>query len=92
MLLNKEEIVAKLRRKIITLLIPTTIVLPLHSFTNRIVTQHAMEVSYRYIVIAVRMEIFFVVLTGNCATMATLRKVYVIDLARFFSSSIIQFP
>ena len=76
MLLSKEEIVAKLKRKIITL---TIIILAIHSSTIHTVIQHAMEVSYRYIVIAVKMEHFFDVLTVNCAMMAMLKEVTVID-------------
>ena len=75
MLLSKEETVAKLKKKILTLIAITAVLLDHHSFTIRIVIQHAMEVNYHYIAIVVKMVHFFVVQMVNCAMMEMLKEV-----------------
>ena len=76
MLLSKEETVAKLKKKILTLIVITVVLQDHRSFTTRIVIQHAMEVNYHYIAIVVKMVHFFVVQMENCATMETLKEVF----------------
>ena len=76
MLLSKEEIVAKLKKKILTLTAITVVLQGHHSFTILIVIQHAMEVSYHYIAIVVKMVHFFVVQMVNCAMMEMLKEVF----------------
>ena len=75
MLLSKVEIVAKLKKKILTLIAITVVLQDHHCFTTRTVIRHAMEVNYHYIAIVVKMVHFFDVQMVNCAMMEMLKEV-----------------
>ena len=75
MLLNKVEIVAKLKKKILTLIAITVVLQDHHCFTTRTVIRHAMEVNYPYIAIVVKMVHFFDVQMVNCVMMEMLKEV-----------------
>ena len=76
MLLNKAEIVAKLKKKILTLIAITVVLKDHHFFTTHTVIRHAMEVNYPYTAIVAKMVHFFVVQMENCATMEMLKEVF----------------
>ena len=78
MLLSKVEIVAKLKKKILTLIAITVVLQDHHCFTTRTVIRHAMEVNYHYIAIVVKMVHFFVVQMANCALMEMYLEVEII--------------